>query len=195
MLQDTRDNVISDSQLEDNAVYGVYLGNATGNRFERLVIDDTSGIGPSAGIQLKDSDDNVITQSTVTRSLCTGINLDDSSRNSVSFNVVQGTYSFFTGGPAVNVLVYGSSSGNRIFGNQVSSTAPGTYDGINVGCRDNCVCGFQTPTTGASGNLVLGNRANDEDRYGFAEAPGNPKNLFLLNQATGNGVANDALGP
>ncbi len=80
-----------------------------------------------------------------------------------------------------------------IFHNQLSATAPGTADGLNIGCKDRC--GFQSETVGASGNLVVGNTSDSNDRYGFAQAAGNPNNLFLHNHATGNGVADFNLDP
>jgi hypothetical protein len=46
------------------------------------------------------------------------------------------------------------------------------------------------PTTGATGNIVAGNTADDESRYGIAQATGNDGNVYLLNSAKGNGVAN-----
>jgi len=75
-----------------------------------------------------------------------------------------------------------------------------TSDGINVGCKDVCHCGlggmgFSTPSTGATANIVFGNTADNEARYGIAQATGNPGNVYLLNQATGNGVANFAIDP
>ncbi len=108
----------------------------------------------------------------------------------------------FLNGPSEDILLRDASTSNLVCRNQVSaSVQPAvTSDGINIGCKDGCHCGlggpgFSTPSTGATGNVVPGNTANDELRDGFAQATGNPGNLYLLDQATGNGVANFAIDP
>lgn len=194
-------NVLSDSQLSGAAVHGVLLAQSSKNRLDHLVVDDTSGIGPAAGIFLTASDDNAITRCEVLRSQCTGIFVRDSSRNRICFNTVQDSYSFLNG-PSVDILLRDASSQNRVCQNQVSATrSPAvTYDGVNVGCKDGCHCGlggpgFSTPSTGADQNVVVGNTADGESRYGIAQATGNLDDRYPANEATGNGVADFAIDP
>lgn len=194
-------NQLSDSQLSGAAVYGVYLSHSNGNRLDHLVVDDTQGIGPAAGIFLDASDQNAITRSEVLRSQCTGVFVRDSSKNQICFNTVQDSYSFLNG-PSVDILIRDASTRNVVCQNQVSATKtpPVTYDGINVGCKDGCHCGlggdgFSVPSTGATGNVVVGNTADGEARYGIAQATGNPGNHYPANEATGNGVADLAIDP
>jgi parallel beta-helix repeat protein len=197
VIQGSTQNRVLDSQFNDNAVVGIFVGSSDHNHFQSLEILRTSGIGPAAGIRLVSADQNSITRSTVSQSLCTNISMEDSSKNTVCFNTVQDSNSFFTNGPAVNVLLFGASSGNLICNNELSATSPSsdTEDGLNVGCKGNCVCGFQTPTTGASDNVIVGNTANGEHRYGFAQATGNPGNHYVNDNASGNGVADFAIDP
>lgn len=194
-------NVLSDSQLSGAAVHGVLLSQSSKNRLEHLVVDDTSGIGPAAGIFLTSSDDNSITRCEVLRSQCTGIFVRDSSRNRICFNAVQDSYSFLNG-PSVDILLRDASTQNLVCQNQVSATKSpaATYDGINVGCKDGCHCGlggpgFSTPSTGADQNVVVGNTADGESRYGIAQATGNLDNHYPADEATGNGVADFAIDP
>lgn len=194
-------NVLSDSQLSGAAVHGVFLSQSNKNRLERLVVDDTSGIGPAAGIFLTSSDDNAITRCEVLRSQCTGIFVRDSSKNRICFNTVQDSFSFLNG-PSVDILLRDASTQNLVCQNQVSATkAPAvTFDGINVGCKDGCHCGlggpgFSTPSTGADKNVVVGNTADGESRYGIAQATGNVDNHYPADEATGNGVADFAIDP
>ncbi len=192
-------NDVSRSDLSGNAVYAVSSDTSHRNRYDELVANETSGIGPAAGILLFASDDNVITRSDILRNQCTGIFLVDSSRNAVTFNVVQDTR-VFLGGPSVDILLVGASTENLILRNQVSATAtpPVTSDGINVGCKEGCVCGIgpnSTPSAGATHNRVIGNTANGELRFGIAQAPGNPDNVYAANKASGNGVADFAIDP
>ena len=201
-LSGSNGNEITGCQVNGVAVHGIFLDGSHWNRLEKLVVDDTSGIGPAAGIVLFGSNGNVITGSEVLRSQCTGIWLRvGSSRNVVCFNAVQDT-AVFLGGPAVDILITDASSGNLVCKNQVTATATPavTSDGINVGCKGGCNCGlggagFSLPTTGASQNIVLGNTADGELRYGIAQSTGNPGNVYPLNQATGNGTANFAIDP
>lgn len=174
------------------------------NVLDKLVVDDSSSMGNTSGIYVNGSNDNVITRNEVLRTGCTGIFMTNASRNLVCFNKVQDSYSIFSHevAPSVNIVLRDASSGNVVCQNQVSATtSPSpTYDGINVGCRDFCYCDpgnlpFSLPSTGANGNLILGNTANGESRYGIAQAPGNTGNVYAGNHATGNGVANYALGP
>ncbi len=192
-------NVVEQSDLSGNAVYAISSDTSNRNRFDRLVANETSGIGPAAGILLFASNENAITRSQVLRSQCTGIWLVDASRNAVSFNSIQDS-SVFLNGPAVDILLVGASSENRILLNQVSATATPavTSDGINVGCKGGCVCGlgpYASPSTGATHNVVVGNVANGELRYGIAQAPGNPGNVYAADRASGNGVADFAIDP
>jgi parallel beta-helix repeat protein len=193
-LTQSEDNEVSHSRIDGNAVIGVFLWSSHHNRLHDLEVDDTSGIGPAEGIRLLDSNENVVTRNTLEHNLCTGIELDGSSRNSVCFNTVQDSYSTFPNAPAENLLLLNASTENLICGNQTSATAPGTDDGINLGCKGNCNC-FHGPTTGASDNLVIGNTADHEDRYGMAQATGNDGNVYLGDEASGNGVANFAIDP
>ncbi len=199
VLSGSSGNEISDSQVNGVAVNGIYLDGSDKNRLDKLVVDDTSGIGPATGIALVASNENVITRSVVLRSQCTGISLRDSSQNDLTFNTVQDTFVFLNG-PAVDILLVGSSSKNLVLHNQVSATAvpPVTSDGINIGCKGGCNCGlgsYAAPSTGATQNVVVGNTADGELRYGFAQAPGNPGNVYAADEASGNGVADFALDP
>ena len=108
---------------------------------------------------------------------------------------VQDTRELFPPGPAVNILLLGASTRNLICQNQLSATMPAADDGLNIGCKGTCSCGFQSPTTGATDNLVLGNTADNESRYGFAQATGNSGTVYANDEATGNGVANFAIDP
>ena len=199
-LDHSNGNDVTKSDLSGNAVFGVSSDTSDHNRYDEIVADDTSGIGPAAGI-LFASNDNTITRSEVLRSQCTGIRLMDASRNTISFNAVQDSFiSIFKDKPSVDILVMGASSNNIVLKNQVSATATPavTSDGINIGCKDECNCGIggpglSEPTTDATHNAVVGNTANGELRYGIAQATGNPDNVYAADEATGNGVANFAI--
>lgn len=196
-------NDVSQCDLSGNAVFGVSSDTSHRNRYDGIVADDTSGIGPAAGILLFASNDNTVTRSEILRSQCTGIRLVDASRNAITFNAVQDSFiSIFKDKPSVDILVMGASTHNLILKNQVSATATPTVtsDGINIGCKDECNCGIggpgiSEPTTGATHNVVVGNTADGELRYGVAQATGNPHNVYAADEATGNGVANFAIDP
>ncbi len=194
-------NLISSSQVTAAAEDGVILESSNRNRLDQLTVNDTSGIGPAAGIALLSANENAITRSQVLRSQCTGVFVRDSGRNVICFNTVQDS-SMFLGGPSADILLRDASTTNLVCKNQVSATQDPavTSGGINIGCKDGCHCGlggpgFSTPSTGATGNLVVGNTADGELRYGFAQSTGNPGNVYLLDQASGNGVANFAIDP
>jgi parallel beta-helix repeat protein len=194
-------NRITGVQVNGMAVYGIALDHSDRNLIDRASVTDTSGIGPAAGVLVLSSNENAITRSQILRSQCTGVYVKDSSRNVICFNAVQDS-SVFLGGPSVDILLRDASTANLVCRNQVSATVgPAvTSDGINIGCKGGCHCnlggpGISDPSTGATGNLILGNTANGELRYGFAQATGNPGNVFLADQASGNGVANFALDP
>jgi parallel beta-helix repeat protein len=200
-LKSSDGNEITSTQVSAAAVDGIILQASNRNRLDQLTVDDTSGIGPASGIALLASNENAITRSQVLRSQCTGVFVRDSSRNVICFNNVQDSFRFLNG-PSADILLRDASTSNLVCRNQVSATVnPAvTSDGINIGCKDGCHCGlggpgFSTPSTGATGNLVIGNTANGELRYGFAQATGNPGNLYVLDQASGNGVANFAIDP
>ncbi|GEJ58461.1 NosD domain-containing protein [Anaeromyxobacter diazotrophicus] len=196
-------NAIATTDVSGNAVFGVSSDTSNGNHYDQLVADDTNGIGPAAGILLFASNDNTLTRSEVLRSQCTGIRLVDASRNTIAFNSVQDSFiSIFKDKPSVDILVMGASTHNLILKNEVSATAtpPVTSDGINIGCKDGCNCGLggpgiSEPTTGATHNVVVGNTADGELRYGIAQATGNPKNVYAADEASGNGTANFAIDP
>ncbi len=194
-------NDVSSSTVSAAAEDGVIVESSNRNRLDQLAVDDTSGIGPAAGIALLSANENAVTRSQVLRSQCTGVFVRDSGRNVICFNTVQDS-SMFLGGPSADILLRDASTTNLVCKNQVSATQDPavTSDGINIGCKDGCTCGlggpgFSTPSTGATGNLVLGNTADGELRYGFAQATGNPGNLLVADQASGNGVANFAIDP
>jgi parallel beta-helix repeat protein len=200
-LKSSNGNELRDCDASGTAIDGVFLESSDRNRLDRLTVNDTSGIGPAAGIGLLNSNENAITRSQVLRSQCTGINLRSSSRNVICGNAVQDTFVFLNG-PAVDILLRDASTQNLVCKNQVSATKQPavTSDGINVGCKGGCSCGiggpgFSDPSAGATGNVVFGNHANGELRYGIAQAPGNPGNAYFLNMAFGNGVANFAIDP
>lgn len=200
-LKSANGNQITSTQVSGAAVYGVILQSSNRNRLDQLTVTDTSGIGPASGIGLLASNENAITRSQVLRSQCTGVFVRDSSRNVICFNTVQDSFRFLNG-PSADILLRDASTSNLVCKNQVSATVnPAvTSDGINVGCKDGCHCGlggagFSTPSTGATGNLILGNTANGELRYGIAQATGNPGNVYAFDQASGNGVANFAIDP
>ena len=192
-LQSANANEVADCTFSQNNDVGVQLFSSSGNTFRDLLVEDTFGTALQGGFYLRSSDQNSILHSKVLRNFCTGIMLEDSSRNVLALSSVQDS-KCFGANPAVNVALVGASVGNILAGNQLSATSPGSdWDGLNIGCKGGCA--FQGPTTGASGNFVLLNKANDNARYGFAQGPGNTGNVFLLDQATGNGVANFAIDP
>ncbi|HET6437452.1 MAG TPA: right-handed parallel beta-helix repeat-containing protein [Anaeromyxobacter sp.] len=200
-LRNSDGNAITASEVSGAAVDGVVLESSNRNLLDQLTVEDTSGIGPAAGIALLASSGNVLTRSQVLGSQCTGVFVRDSSRNIICGNTVEDTQ-VFLGGPAVDILLRDASTQNLVCKNQVSATKnPAvTSDGINVGCKDGCDCnlggaGFSVPSTGATGNLLVGNTADGELRYGLAQSPGNPGNVYAADQATGNGVANFAIDP
>jgi parallel beta-helix repeat protein len=188
------DNEVTDSEMSGNFIVGVVINGGKGNHFRKLNVSDNNGIGPAPGFTLVNATNNVITESRIDHNLCMDVYLNNSSQNTVCFNSIQDSFSIFSG-PAIDVLVYGTSSENLICGNQLNATAPDASDGINIGCEGTCGCGFQQPTTGATRNLVLGNSADNEKRYGIAQATGNDQNVYFLNTATGNGVANYSIQP
>jgi parallel beta-helix repeat protein len=192
VLQSTSGNRLRDSRLDGNTVAGVVLEGAHHNQLDQLEIVGTSG----AGIRAAGSDENSITGCLVNLNQCAGISLQDSSRNTVCSNDVRDTASPSADEPAVNLLLYGTSRDNLVCNNQVSATLPGlTADGINVGCKGSCNCGLQAPTSGAAGNLIVGNKADGENRWGIALAPGNPDNRIRPNEAGGNGAGEYAVDP
>lgn len=189
-------NLLRDTEVDGVAVNGVVLDGASRNVLDQLTVNDTSGIGPASGILLLDADDNAVTRSQVLRTQCTGVFLERSSRNVICFNTIQDSF-VSIGGPSANVLLRDASTGNLLCGNQLSATkAPAvTSDGVNIGCKGDCHCGAFGPSTGATGNVVVGNTARRELRWGFAQATGNGGNTYAADVATGNGVANFAIDP
>jgi parallel beta-helix repeat protein len=198
-LTTSNGNLVSDSDLSGNFGFGVKLQDSHQNRFQRTVVNDTSGTALIGGYFLLASHENMISSSVISRNTCFGILLLDSSRNTIVHNTVTDSSCLFDGNPAVNIALSGDSDDNVIFKNNASGADNATDvgpdgDGINIGCKDGC--GLQDlATTGANGNLVMHNRANQNTRYGIAQSSGNTGNIYFGNTATGNGVANFAIDP
>jgi parallel beta-helix repeat protein len=192
-------NWVTDSDLSGNFGFGVGLQQSHANRFQRTIVNDTSGTALIGGYFLNASHDNVISHNVISRNECFGILLEDSSRNTIAHNQVTENSCIFAGKPAVNIALRGDSDANVVQHNDASGADNATNvgpdgDGINIGCKDGCGL-FATATTGADGNVIAHNIANQNTRYGIAQATGNTANVYVANSATGNGVADFAIDP
>jgi parallel beta-helix repeat protein len=197
----TSGNHIVGSQSVSNDLCGIVLEVSHHNRFGGMVVTENNlrfiggvHVPACSGFALAASDDNVITSSDVSRNGSAGIILFDATGNTLLDNIVNDTN--VSGFPSINILIEGDSDRNVIRGNSASSTVPGTaLDGINIGCKAGgpVVCGAET--TGADGNLIQSNTANDNARFGIAQAAGNTGNLYKNNAAAGNGLADLAIDP
>lgn len=191
-LDGSDDNVVVLSSVSKNYGLGIFLRDANRNRLAGLKVNDQWGTALVGGIELSGSDENSIVSSQISRNFCVGIYVGGSSKNTIRFNLVDDNQC--GNRPAVNIALFGASTGNVIRNNSVSSSAPGKADdGINVGCKDEC--GYQGPTTGANNNVVTDNLARNNDRYGIAQSTGNTGNVYVPNVATGNRVADYAIDP
>jgi parallel beta-helix repeat protein len=196
-LEGASDNVVFLSDVSNNFNTGVLLRSSDRNHFVALKVNDQSGTAMIGGFRIESSDENAIVFSEVSRNACIGIHLADSSRSTVQYNVVNDNDCPFQANAGVGIALTGDSDRNAIRNNSASRNgadfAGALGDGINVGCRDGC--GFESPSTGADDNVVTDNVARDNRRYGIAEEPGNLRNVYRRNVATGNAGGDFAIGP
>jgi parallel beta-helix repeat protein len=177
VLRQSHNNHIKASTSSHNQSFGVNLVFSHRNTFEAMVVTDNVGPSHSGGYLLFGANGNVITASNISRNGDVGIQIHSSDGNTVSRNTVND--SNFFGQPTTNILLLEDADSNVISHNKVSSTVAGTaLDGINVGCKGRDCTSLGTPETGgADKNRIESNTANNNARFGIAQAPGNVGNV------------------
>ena len=194
-VQASSDNRFRDIVSSGNGSFGFRLTFSHRNTFKETNVKDNVGPQHCGGYLLFGSNSNVITRSHIARNGDVGVQIHSSDRNTLKDNKV--VDSNFLGRPTANVLLLEDADENLIQDNNLSSTDFGiALDGLNIGCKSGGATRIGCPeTTGADNNIIRCNKANDNARYGFAQASGNVGNVFIRNTARGNGVANFAIDP
>jgi parallel beta-helix repeat protein len=194
-VQGSVDNQFQNITSSENHSFGFRLTFSHRNTFKKTTVKDNVGPPHCGGYLLFGSNDNVIDDSHIARNGDVGIQVHSSDRNTIEDNKILD--SNFMGRPTANILLLEDADENLIQRNNVSSTRFGiALDGINIGCKGGGATRIGCPeTTGADNNIVRCNKANDNARFGFAQAPGNVGNVFIRNTARGNGLADFAIDP
>ncbi|XXF80220.1 right-handed parallel beta-helix repeat-containing protein [Myxococcaceae bacterium GXIMD 01537] len=194
-VQSSSDNRFQDIVSSKNGSFGFRLTFSHRNTFNETTVKDNVGPQHCGGYLLFGANDNVIADSHIARNGDVGVQVHSSDRNTLKNNKV--VDSNFLGRPTANILLLEDADENTLQNNKLSSTDFGiALDGLNIGCKGGDATRLGCPeTTGADNNIIRCNKANDNARFGFAQAPGNVGNVFIKNTARGNGLADFAIDP
>lgn len=154
-LENTAKNTFKRCRSVSNDAFGVRLVASHNNFFLFCEVTGNSGPPHCGGYLLTNSNGNTIANNDISRNGDVGVEILNSSVNSVHDNLVNDTNFFGTRTTAIAVI--GDSDGNRFHENQTNNNE----NGISLGCPTGCTF-TSGPTVGADENhIIKANIAND----------------------------------